>query len=674
MAWFATHMLAGEALSDRWAPGGATVVAVGGQTARAVDDIGAVTSAGGHLLIQAKTRLALGRTETSELGKAIRQVVQQFVEGVPEDPSGGARRRPLDPARDRLLIVTDLDARDNIRHGLVVAAHGLGELPDSLPFDDVGNSVAVEEGRDVLLAHLRREWRRHCGADLSDAELRGVLRVLRFVVVDLRDDGSERGRALQLLRDVVAEGYTADAVWPALVAHCHELAERNLWARRERLAENVVGLRTSVVRRDSAQFQHRPSSPTPTAQRAGFGVGEGIARWTRRFHEAFNALGPARLGEPVGPLEDYGPGVAQIFTGSWLDEDWILSAMPGHLPVAVAGGVWTALEDASGGLLELGFPILDASVPAAARVIDARVLEVELAGGTRGPGKLVRPPHDAAGWRWQPAITIDMERARLSKHWPPNEDSCSLRIRAAVTLPWNQPGQAMSISPDGRSRLESRLADSSLSGAMTALCKNRGGTVVPGPWQVVLGARSQTSNWATYRAEVATKYGPALAAEVRVSGTTSMQVHPSVYADLQVEYGVWDEAQGMPRGETGLLTVKELAAVLDAAWQTASDIAPLALSPHPLQHSLTAVPTVEFHIQSCATSAKLSSGYQTPPLTDVIDFSGFGTSDFGRIPDMCVALTAPLGLPAADRLKWVRQALLYLAHAFGYVNAAESDL
>ena len=55
LAWFAAHMLATQPLSDRWAPADATIAAVGGQTARPIDDIGALISVGGHLFIQAKT-------------------------------------------------------------------------------------------------------------------------------------------------------------------------------------------------------------------------------------------------------------------------------------------------------------------------------------------------------------------------------------------------------------------------------------------------------------------------------------------------------------------------------------------------------------------------------------------------------------------------------------------
>jgi hypothetical protein len=56
LAWLACYSLARRALPEEWVTSG-RVSAVGGQTAREVDDVGALTERGGHLLIQSKKGL-----------------------------------------------------------------------------------------------------------------------------------------------------------------------------------------------------------------------------------------------------------------------------------------------------------------------------------------------------------------------------------------------------------------------------------------------------------------------------------------------------------------------------------------------------------------------------------------------------------------------------------------
>ena len=676
LAWLAAHMLAGQPLSDRWAPGGATITAIGGQTARPIDDVGAVTSADGHLLIQAKTRLTLGTTKESPLAKAIRQVVHQYREGIPADPEDGTKLRAVDPNRDRLLIVTDHSAPAAVQEGLNVAADQLSELAHSLPFTDVGNSQKVTRGRDVLLGHLRREWEQLYGAPPLDADLRGILRVLRFAVVDLRDDGRDRVTAQHLLERAAPDGEQyAPTSWGDLTARCHELAEHNFWLRAVRLRQKIA---SDLARRphrnrtrDTALFRSGHDETATGESRVG--VGQGIPSWTRRFQAAFNAVnGPVRLGEPVGFVEDYGPGVAQYFSGARLEQDWVLTAVPEHQPVAVAGSIWSALEEAPGGVVELGLPTLDRSVPASSRILGKEVQEVRLTRGTRGAGRLVRLTPEA-DWTWQPEITTSMNEVRLSRHWTPDRDEFTLRVRVAVTLPWNRSERELPITAEGRARLASRLPDSRLRNVMSVLSARRGGSVAPGAWHSSTRERTQSLYKAVYRAEVATNHGPALAAEVKVTGPSSLQTHPVVFAELQLERGLWDEVQGMPRGEPQALNVSELVDIVEAAWQTAAEIAPLAFSSNPERLTLVGAPTVEFHIQPFAHSLSPTSGYTSASLTDEVDLSGFGTSTHGPVPEMCVALTAPLALTDEERLHSTRKALVHVAHAFGYIDASEDS-
>jgi hypothetical protein len=94
LAWLAAHSLGQEQLPESWVSSG-LVTAVGAQTAREIDDIAALTVAGGHLLVQSKKGMKLGRIPSSPLAKALRQVAGQYLRGIP-DTSGGALRS-VDP-------------------------------------------------------------------------------------------------------------------------------------------------------------------------------------------------------------------------------------------------------------------------------------------------------------------------------------------------------------------------------------------------------------------------------------------------------------------------------------------------------------------------------------------------------------------------------------------------
>ena len=237
LAWLACHVLAGEALPKKWLPA-AQVTAVGGQTARQVDDIGAVTEAGGHVLIQSKRGLGLGSEPGSPLAGAIRQVVRQYAGGVPGDSANGHRTRQVDPGRDRLIVVTG-HAPESVRAGLVDAVDRLAQLPASLPLSDVGGNLLVVQARRVIEAHLRREWEALRGSPLADSELRGVLRVLRVRLLCADDDGPDWRHAIGLLEKVVADPGDARKAWGALVKYFLEVPAKRQWAGRDHLRDEL---------------------------------------------------------------------------------------------------------------------------------------------------------------------------------------------------------------------------------------------------------------------------------------------------------------------------------------------------------------------------------------------------------------------------------------------------
>lgn len=251
-AWLACHVLADTVLPKEWLPA-ARVTAVGGQTPREVDDIGAVTEAGGHLLIQSKKSLGLGREQNSPLAKAIRQIVRQYTAGLPGDVADGHRSRLLDQGRDRLIVVTDGGAPETVRVGLARAVDRLAHLPENLPFSDVADNKDVIEARDAVLAHLRREWGMLLGSPPDDCELRGVLKVVRVRALCADDDGRDWDHAIGLLEKVLANPGDARAAWNTLVKYFLEVAAKRQWVHRDRLCDEL---------RHSG-FRLRPNPPAP---------------------------------------------------------------------------------------------------------------------------------------------------------------------------------------------------------------------------------------------------------------------------------------------------------------------------------------------------------------------------------------------------------------------------
>lgn len=93
--------------------------------------------------------------------------------------------RPVDLARDRLVLMTDYSGPATVRTGLAKAAAALAELPDEIAFDELQGDKDLLRARDVLFGHLRREWQSVRSIAPRDADLRGLLRVLRVVPVSL---------------------------------------------------------------------------------------------------------------------------------------------------------------------------------------------------------------------------------------------------------------------------------------------------------------------------------------------------------------------------------------------------------------------------------------------------------------------------------------------------------
>jgi hypothetical protein len=247
-AWLATLALANAAVP--WGLESAVLYEVGAETSRAIDDVGARSSAGGEVLVQAKRGLQASTRSDSSLAKALRQVVEQYREGVPDGPS---QPRAIDPARDRLVLAVDATSSEPVRLHLPRVMNRVRTQPDGAALDEAARNGPERQVLTVVLGHLRREWGAAFGCEPTGDELHGLSRVLVVAAFDLRPGGAELIGALARLEQVLQQPERAQAAWSTLLAHSQHIAATRSWSRREDLVVVLeaqghdVGPRRSLV-------------------------------------------------------------------------------------------------------------------------------------------------------------------------------------------------------------------------------------------------------------------------------------------------------------------------------------------------------------------------------------------------------------------------------------------
>ena len=131
-AWAAVQILAEQAASPGFGlPESVTLEGVSAESFQPVDDLSITTSDRGQIFLQCKTSVTLSRKPDSSLSKVIRQFVRQLVAGC-LDHEGAAR--PLDPARDRLILAVAQGAASSVTKDLANAVETVGSAttPDLL--------------------------------------------------------------------------------------------------------------------------------------------------------------------------------------------------------------------------------------------------------------------------------------------------------------------------------------------------------------------------------------------------------------------------------------------------------------------------------------------------------------------------------------------------------------
>lgn len=230
-AWAATAMAVEAPLLDPGLVAG-KVVQVGAQTGFHVDDVAARTDLGGFALFQAKAGMSLGKTETSDLGKALDQLVDQYLSG--RLPVEDGTDRTFDPARDVLVICTDSSAAATVRDALPAAIARTASQPPGTVF---GHELTKPQdiALSVILAHVRRLWAAKGKGEPPHEQIRDFLRAMRVITLALQDGEPAHAAAISHLSRVLPTGTDLTSAWNVLVGEGHAAAEKRQWRDRSAL-------------------------------------------------------------------------------------------------------------------------------------------------------------------------------------------------------------------------------------------------------------------------------------------------------------------------------------------------------------------------------------------------------------------------------------------------------
>lgn len=228
-AWAAAALVAERPLLAGDVAG--IVVRVGAQTGFPMDDVAVETDTGCFALFQVKAGLGLGVAADSALADALKQAVEQFVNG--RLPVSDGSDRPVDAARDALVLCTDRRAPAAVRDDLRTALSRTGSQP---PGTRLGHELTVNQHKalDVAIAHVKPMWERATGNAADDEDLRGLFRALRVITVDANDGEPQHAGAVATLALGLSPA-DADAAWPVLVEEGQAASTARKWRDRASL-------------------------------------------------------------------------------------------------------------------------------------------------------------------------------------------------------------------------------------------------------------------------------------------------------------------------------------------------------------------------------------------------------------------------------------------------------
>jgi hypothetical protein len=381
------------------------------------------------------------------------------------------------------------------------------------------------------------------------------------------------------------------------------------------------------------------------------------------------AGGSARLGQPLGEVQDDGTGFVQYFDGGPAGQPAVICAGYRKVPVAVAGEIWNALQAIGGGAPGSG--TAGAGMPVAANPAAAFIGEgcdyVQLAGGSWGPGRLFRA---GDSWAWRPEISFDSEAFRDRDTHTGRDSGMDLRLRVAGRIPVAAAG--LRVTSVGRARMLDVLQEHGLIVMMSRLVSRLGLNPAVLSWaESPEPAGRNNSMSACYQTSATGHEGrPALSGWLWFTLPTGVIGDIRSIADLRISFDAIRPATTPTAGGQAVIpaelqiTAPELLGFLAQGWQVTMAVLPLCAIPDPAGLLPAGAPHLELYITN---ERRPNSGDQRQVRTlDMINLTKYGQPRQDPPGDLSVGVTTPLGL-AGNEIKYlVHEALDRLAEDFGF--------
>ena len=235
-ALFGACLLSEERVDGRLNLGTAVPVWIRFETEAPVDDILVCTSNDGYIAVQAKTKVSLSRDLTSPFGKTVSQFVRHWIACRDGDESRGWNR-PLDPARDRLVLAV-AGAPEIVRVHLPAALQRRAQPGNA------GFTVAEQRALDAFDSCVDQAWKSVTSEELPSElldQLAGLVTVFVF-----NPSGADRTLTQKILAASLSNEAEAATALNALETACGQMmAQRggaDLASLRQKLMTEGVNL------------------------------------------------------------------------------------------------------------------------------------------------------------------------------------------------------------------------------------------------------------------------------------------------------------------------------------------------------------------------------------------------------------------------------------------------
>ncbi|MDX6738458.1 tetratricopeptide repeat protein [Actinocorallia sp. A-T 12471] len=273
-----------------------------------MDDLGISLSNGGFIFIQAKAGLSRLDRASQHLGKALDQVVEAYIHGIPT--ADGFRQ--LREKSDRLLILTDERGSASFQLSSMFAR--LRDHPQGYPLDQVAGNHRERRALTILRDSLASRWRRSTGTEIREPEFRAILRSLQITRLDFSDPAGLHLRRCHGLLAPDDDVQSGRKVFGALFKMGVELSARRGWVSTDYLKVHTRKVCTAhgifdlPARKQPflERFEADPHMENPRHLIISGGPGSGKTvlgtelayRWASRFPD----------GQVLINLGGYGPG------------------------------------------------------------------------------------------------------------------------------------------------------------------------------------------------------------------------------------------------------------------------------------------------------------------------------------------------------------------------------